>query len=180
MTNPFQAEPAFSIVQIVPGDTTQRRKKMHAIYEANRRRVYSFAFWMTDNEPAAEKILERTFHRAFSIYGSPTDEQIDQVLMRELKAHPSVSLEAQQLRCAPVHEVSNVRGNTLRVDLEAALVQLPHTERMIYCMHDGEGYTHERIARTLHITESESRTGLLQARLRIRELLVAKQSRKLA
>jgi DNA-directed RNA polymerase specialized sigma24 family protein len=72
------------------------------------------------------------------------------------------------------HEVSNVRRNTLRVELERAIVQLPYTERMIFCMHDGDAYDHARIARTLGISESESRHGLHQARLRIRELVSVK------
>lgn len=173
MPNPFQTEPPISIVQYLPSATDQRQKKMHAIYEANRRRVYAFAFWMTDSEPTAECILERTFLRAFSIYGNPTDEQIDRVLLRELKAEASVTLGPLELNCKPVTEMSGVRHNTRRVDLECAMVQLPHTERMIFCMHDGDGYDHARIARTLGITEDESRHGLHQARLRIRELIAA-------
>jgi DNA-directed RNA polymerase specialized sigma24 family protein len=55
-------------------------------------------------------------------------------------------------------------------------MQLPHTERMIFCMHDGDGYDHARIARTLGIGEDESRHGLHQARLRIRELVSVKSA----
>jgi DNA-directed RNA polymerase specialized sigma24 family protein len=47
---------------------------------------------------------------------------------------------------------------------------------MIFCMHDGDGYDHARIARTLNIGEEESRRGLHQARLRIRELVNASAS----
>jgi DNA-directed RNA polymerase specialized sigma24 family protein len=129
---------------------------------------------MTDSEPAAEQISERTFLRAFSIVDRPTDEMIDRALLRELMSEESVSMEPVQLQCAPVIEVSNVRRNTKRVDLERAIVQLPHTERMIFCMHDGDAYDHARIARTLGITEDESRQGLHQARLRIRELVTAR------
>jgi len=146
-------------------------KHHRAIYEANRHRVYSFAFWMTDSEQVAEKICERTFLRAFSLSDRPGEEMIDRALLRELKKEDSVSMEALQLQCATVHEVSSVRHNTKRVELERAIVQLPHTERMIFCMHDGDGYDHARIARTLGISENESRQGLHQARLRIRELV---------
>jgi RNA polymerase sigma-70 factor (ECF subfamily) len=64
-----------------------------------------------------------------------------------------------------------VRRNTLRVDLERAVIQLPNTEKMIFLMHDVEGYDHAHIARLLSITEDSSRQGLHQARLRMRELL---------
>jgi DNA-directed RNA polymerase specialized sigma24 family protein len=147
-----------------------------AIYEANRHRVYSFAFWMTDNEPMAEEISERAFLRAFSLSDQPDEEMIDRALLRELQAEESVSMDPLQLRCAVVNRVSSVRRNTKRVDLERAIMQLPHTERMIFCMHDGDAYDHARIARTLGITENDSRQGLHQARLRIRELVTSASS----
>ncbi len=80
-------------------------------------------------------------------------------------------MEPLQLQCATVVEISSVRRNTKRVELERAIVQLPYTERMIFCMHDGDAYDHARIARTLGISEDDSRKGLHQARLRIRELV---------
>jgi DNA-directed RNA polymerase specialized sigma24 family protein len=137
------------------------------IYEENRHRVYSFAFWMTDSEPMAEQVSERTFLRAFSLCDQPTEEMIDKALLRELP----VSLGPLELQCATVTEVNNVRQNTKRTDLERAIMQLPHTERMIFCMHDGDGYDHARIARTLGVNENDSQQGLHQARLRIRELV---------
>ena len=174
MPNSFQPVPQVSIVQFFPSPRTPRQKKMHAIYEANRRRVYSYAFWMTDSEPTAELLTERTFVRAFTIFDQPTEEQIDRALLRELKQE-QIALGPLQLSCATATEVNGVRHNTRRVDLENALVQLPYTERMIFCMHDGDGYDHARIARTLGITEEESRHGLHQSRLRIRELVSSMQ-----
>jgi RNA polymerase sigma factor (sigma-70 family) len=75
------------------------------------------------------------------------------------------------LDCGVTKEVESVRSNVKRIHLERAVVQLPSTERMIFVMHDGEGYSHERIARTIGISEDESREGLHQARLRIRQLV---------
>lgn len=170
MSNSFQvALPA--IVQFCPGAESKRLEQHQVIYEANRHRVYSFAFWMTDSEPLAEQVSERTFLRAFSLSDQPTDEMIDRALLRELKSEASVLLEPLQLKSATVVEISSLRKNTKRVDLERAVMQLPHTERMIFCMHDGDGYEHARIARTLGISEDDSRRGLHEARLRIRELV---------
>lgn len=174
MSSSFQEGLPIAIVQFLPSADSKRMKRCRAIYEANRHRVYSFAFWMTDSEMLAEDISERTFLRAFTLSEKPSDETIDRALLRELRSEESVSLKPLQLQCAPVNEVSSVRSNTKRTELERAIVQLPHTERMIFCMHDGDGYDHARIARTLGISEDESRHGLRQARLRIRELVSSK------
>jgi RNA polymerase sigma-70 factor, ECF subfamily len=155
-------------------------KLQRAIYEANRHRVYSFAFWMTDSEPMAEHVSERTFLRAFSLSDRPGEEIIDRALLRELQNEASVTMGPLQLECATVYAVSSVRRNTKREELERAITQLPHTERMIFCMHDGDAYDHARIARTLGITENDSRQGLHQARLRIRELVNSKAAQAAA
>jgi RNA polymerase sigma factor (sigma-70 family) len=84
-----------------------------------------------------------------------------------------VSLGGLTLDCEPTEKVQSVRRNVLRIDLERALMQLPYTERLIFVMHDVESYDHERIARNMSVTQNESRRGLHQARLRLRELLTA-------
>ena len=58
-----------------------------------------------------------------------------------------------------------------RVYLERAVVQLPATEKLIFLLHDVEGYDHQRIAHLLGMDEKESQLGLHQARIRVRELV---------
>ncbi len=149
---------------------TQRSTTTYSgVYERNRQRVYALAFWMTYNELAAEGLMTAAFCRAFAKSEAPSPEAIDCALIAE--ARQNLRLGALTLSCAPCKNVLSVRRNTLRVDLERAVVQLPITERMVFLMHDAENYDHARIARTLGLTEDESRRGLHQARLRMRELL---------
>lgn len=168
-----------ALVEFRASAQSRRLSRQRAIYEENRHRVFSFAFWMTDSEPMAEHLSERTFLRAFSISDQPDEETIDRALVRELRSEADILIGSLRLECQVVHESGCIRHNTCREQLERAIVQLPHTERMIFCMHDGDGYEHERIARTLGIGEDDSRRGLHQARLRIRELVTA-QSYSLA
>jgi RNA polymerase sigma-70 factor (ECF subfamily) len=58
-----------------------------------------------------------------------------------------------------------------RVHLERAVVQLPATEKLIFLFHDVEGYEHLSIARLLGISEDESKLGLHQARVFVREFV---------
>jgi len=142
-----------------------------AIYARNRHRAYALAFWMTDNELVAEQVMTRAFVRAFSFCSSPSDEMIDCALLDEIRQWlPIGVLTLKQNTC---REVLSVRRNVKRVDLERAVVKLPATERLIYLLHDGEGYSHERIAFTLGISNEDSRLGLHQARLALRALLAA-------
>jgi RNA polymerase sigma-70 factor (ECF subfamily) len=159
----------FGFATYMPAVLQRSVDSYNEIYEQNRHRVYALAFWMTDNELDAGELMGQTFFRAFAKGNTPTAEEIDRCLVRELCEY--MPLGILTLDCAPCERVLSVRRNTLRVDLERAVVQLPPTERMIFLMHDVEGYDHARIARTLSLSDEESRIGLHQARLRMRELL---------
>ena len=75
------------------------------------------------------------------------------------------------LRAGVAAEVVHLSRNVKRIHLERAVVQLPATEKLIFLMHDVEGYEHDRISRLLGISEEESRYGLHQARIQIRNLI---------
>ena len=168
MANSIQAK-VTGFAAILPKTAAGNIESYQKAYEANRNRVYSFAFWMTDNELAAEELSASTFRRVFAHTETPTEELIDRMLLTEVRELMPVG--TLTLQCSVSTEVEAIRHNVKRVHLERAVVQLPSTERFIFVMHDGEGYSHERIARTLGITEQESQSGLHQARLRIRELV---------
>lgn len=157
---------------ILPALGERSRDCYHEVYERNRHRIYSLAFWMTDNELAAEELMKSAFVRAFAVNPEPTPEALDRALIAELRER-MLLLGALTLRQVECRQVINLRRNTLRVHLERAVVQLPATERMIFLLHDVEAYDHARISRLLAISEEESRYGLHQARLRLRELLAA-------
>ena len=148
-----------------------RAQKYEAAFQENRHRIYALAYWMTDNELAAEELMRLTFCRAFVHSFDPSAEALDAALITELREQMAIGLlTLDEGTCSAVH---SVRQNTLRVHLERAVVQLPPTERMIFLLHDVEGYDHARIVRTLGVSEDESRNGLHQARLRMRNLLAA-------
>jgi RNA polymerase sigma-70 factor, ECF subfamily len=146
-----------------------RTAEYNRIYEENRHRVYSLAFWMTDNELQAEELAGNVFLRAFASSASPKTEQIDHALLAEVREITPVG--TLTLNCAVSAVSSSLRGNVKRVHLERAVVQIPATEKLIFLLHDVEGYDHQKIARLLGIEEQESQYGLHQARMLIRELV---------
>ena len=138
-----------------------------AIYGEHCHRIYSLAFWMTDNEMTAEQLSSNTFLRAFASSAEPRTEQIDQAFLAEIREITTLgTLTLNNSACA---ETKSVCGNVKRVHLERAVVQLPPTEKLIFLFHDVEGYTHEKIAQLLGLDVKESQFGLHQARLQMRE-----------
>ncbi|MEO8725414.1 MAG: sigma-70 family RNA polymerase sigma factor [Acidobacteriaceae bacterium] len=155
-------------------------KHYEDIYEGNRHRIFSLAFYMTHSEPEAEELMSETFCRAFRAFKKPTAEQLDRALVSELRTTRPIGPLTLQVRLdqakAEQPGKERVCQNTKRTEMEEAVVQLPATERMIFLMHDVESYDHARIAKTMGISQEESKAGLFQARMRIREILSNQQS----
>jgi RNA polymerase sigma-70 factor, ECF subfamily len=147
-----------------------------SIYRENCHRIYSRAFWMTDNELAAEKLSASTFVRAFSRESKGADdpatqsaEQIDEAFIAEMREIEPVG--ALTLKCPSAESGQSIRGRMKRIHLERAVVQLPATEKLVFLMHDVEGYGHSRISRLLGIAAEESRLALHSARMYVRKLV---------
>lgn len=154
----YVAEPAQSSIE-----------QCRRIFEEHRHRVYSLAFWMTDNELMAEAIQENTFRRFFARQLQPDEESINRALLAELRE--TMAVGTLTLHCEPTSEELGVLRNIKRVHLERAVIELPPTERIVFLLHDVDRSSHEQIARLLGLSLSESQAALHQARLRIRELL---------
>src|ERR1700757_1340704 len=145
-----------------------RTAKYDEIYSEHCHRIYSLAFWMTDNELTAEQLSSNAFLRAFASSAEPGTEQIDQAFLAEIREITAIGTLKLN---SGISAETNIRGNVKRVHLERAVVQLPATEKMIFLLHDVEGYEHEKIARLLGMSVQESQFGLHQARLLMRELI---------
>ena len=176
-TLPQQQAKIAKFIDFLPVSETRAPARARQVYEDNKHQVYSLAFWMTDNELQAEELSVNIFRRAFLMGSEPGKEALDRALVAELRE--SLALGILTLHCDEAKRVLQVRANTKRVHLERAVVQLPATERLIFLLHDVLQREHTSIARLLGIAEAESRHGLHQARLRVRELLDATSQRSL-
>ncbi len=56
-----------------------------------------------------------------------------------------------------------------RIDLERAIAALPERARMVFVLHDIEGYRHEEIAKTMNTSIGTSKAQLHRARGLLRE-----------
>lgn len=59
-----------------------------------------------------------------------------------------------------------------RLDLEAAIAQLPPGARKVFVLHDVEGFTHEEIAEEMGVTPGGTKSQLHRARMLLREALL--------
>lgn len=144
------------------------------VYESHRHRAFSLAFYMTGNEIEAEEILATTFVRAFQQQERPDGFTVDSALVHELSQR--FPLQEQEAPAVIVPGAGTGHRNVRRPDLEAAVRNLPASERLLFLLRDVEGYSSAMISRLLGIPESQVQRSCFSARIRLGQLL-AEQAR---
>ncbi len=142
-----------------------------ALYGLHKRRVYSLCLRMTGNTAEAEDLTQEAFLL---------------VLMHlRKKGLPEISLDEA---LEPQHEDGpkkdiGARDNVLagsidRVNLERAIESLPPGYRIIFVLHDVEGYEHNEIAEMMGCSIGNSKSQLHKARMKLRDLLKLSRAEK--
>jgi RNA polymerase sigma-70 factor (ECF subfamily) len=143
---------------------------------------------MTNNAAEAEDLTQETFMRVFQKLATFRRDcalsswlyriAVNTVLMHFRKETvPQVHLDDPISQDAQI--VDRAYGITdpglshcvERIALERAIAELPRGYRLIFLLHDLEGYAHEEIAQLLLCSPGTSKSQLHRARLRIRQLL---------
>lgn len=161
-----------------------------ALFEAHKRRVYSLCLRMTNNIAQAEELAQDAFIQVFRKLSTFRGDSafstwlyrvaMNTVLMHfRKKSIYEVSLDEPATKHEDGEPVvreyattdDRLEGSVDRITLARALSSLPAGYRMIFVMHDVEGYQHHEIAELLGCTAGNSKSQLHKARLRIREYL---------
>jgi RNA polymerase sigma-70 factor (ECF subfamily) len=171
------------------GDTAS----FEALYNLHKRRVYSLCLRMTGNTAEAEDLTQEAFLQLYRKIATFRGESafstwlhrlaVNVVLMHlRKKGLPQVSLEEslEPQEEGPKREVGVpdpvLSGSIDRVNLERAIENLPPGYRVIFVLHDIEGYEHNEIADLMGCSIGNSKSQLHKARMRLRELLFTSKS----
>jgi RNA polymerase sigma-70 factor (ECF subfamily) len=159
------------------------------LYKLHKRRVYSLCLRMVGNVEAAEDFTQDAFlqlHRkiasfrgesAFSTWLHRITVNVILMQLRK-KGLPVVSLEealepteegGQQKDFGCKDEI--LAGSIDRLILERAVESLPPGYRIIFVLHDVEGYEHNEIAEMLGCSVGNSKSQLHKARTKLRDVL---------
>ena len=164
-------------------------ESFEALYGLHKRRVYSLCLRMTGNTAEAEDLTQEAFLQLYRKIATFRGESafstwlhrlaVNVVLMHlRKKGLPEVSLDEAlepQHDDGPKKDIGArdivLAGSIDPVNLERAIESLPPGYRIIFVLHDVEGYTHAEIGRLLGRTASFSKSQLARAHARLRELL---------
>jgi RNA polymerase sigma-70 factor (ECF subfamily) len=166
-----------------------------ALYDKHRRRVYSLCLRMTANTAEAEDLTQEAFLQLYRKIGTFRGESafstwlhrlsVNVVLMQlRKKSLPVVSLEetTQGEEDTPKKDFGAedlaLAGSIDRLQLQKAVDDLPPGYRMIFVLHDVEGYEHNEIATIVGCSIGNSKSQLHKARMKLRDLLKMNRAEK--
>lgn len=159
------------------------------IYALHKRRIYSLCLRMVGNVAEAEDLTQEAFlqlHRKIATFRGDSAFStwlhrlaINVVLMHLRKKGLSVISLDEAMEPTPEEGPGrsfgapdlSLTGSIDRLALERAIADLPAGYRLIFVLHDIEGYEHNEIAAMLDCSIGNSKSQLHKARLKLRDAM---------
>ncbi|MEJ2541392.1 MAG: RNA polymerase sigma factor [Gemmatimonadota bacterium] len=153
-----------------------------ALYDRHVDRVYRLAYRMAGEDDIARDITQETFLRAhgrlhqfrgeaaFSTWLHSITRSVALNVIRRVDRHRKREKDMDGMESLAARTPPRADPD-LRDRLREAVDALPEIYRIVFLMHDVEGYNHGEIARTLDVAEGTSKARLSRARARLRDTL---------
>jgi RNA polymerase sigma-70 factor, ECF subfamily len=159
------------------------------IYSLHKRRIYSLCLRMVGNVAEAEDLTQEAFlqlHRKIATFRGDSAFStwlhrlaINVVLMHLRKKGLSLISLDEAMEPTPEEGPGrsfgapdlSLSGSIDRLALERAISDLPAGYRLIFVLHDIEGYEHNEIAAMLDCSIGNSKSQLHKARLKLRDAM---------
>ena len=160
------------------------------LYQLHSSRVYSLCLRMVGNTTEAEDLTQETFLMAYrKIHTFRGDSAFSTWLHRiavnlflmglrrktsletSLENHDEPGTSRPVTQDALAGADLTLAGSLDRLNLERAMEKLRPSQRLVFVLHDIQGYKHTEIAKILHWSIGNSKTRLHRARAQLRTLL---------
>ncbi len=184
---------AFPVMDQTPVSELIRRGKdgdagaLEEIYERFRIPIFSLALRHAGDRAAAEDILQDTFIKILThlddvrnaetfpawIFRIAVNTCYSHLRGRRTREHRTVALS--QVEGRSEEAVYDTHERSLSGPLEEAVAGLPEKLRLVFLLHDVQGFKHEEIGAILGVSTGTSKSQLFKARLKVRKFLKAEK-----
>jgi RNA polymerase sigma-70 factor (ECF subfamily) len=152
-----------------------------ALYEASVERIFRLTYRMAGDEDLARDFTQETFLRAWQRLDQFRGDAAFSTWLHSIAVSVSLNglrkIDRHRKRERSLEDAAPVASGSRRIDgqardrLKGAVDALPEMYRVVFLMHDLEGYSHGEIAQALGVAEGTSKARLFRARRRLRESL---------
>ena len=158
--------------------------RLERLYRAHAGRVFGICLRMTGDRVRATELAQDVFVRAWEKLDLLVDETEAGAWLGRVAVNVVLNARrAERRRLArvePVEDLAPLAPVSMhtplavrRMDIDRAMQRLPERARMVYVLHDVEGYAHDEIASMMGVAAGTVRAQLHRARQLMREALRA-------
>ena len=151
---------------------------MESVYTAYKVPILNLAYRFTGDPSLAEDLLQDIFVKIFvNIKGLRSPGAFKSWLYRiAVNTCMSFARKKGKKREVPLEEADNISNTQngqgeVRQQLEKAIKILPPGQRIVFQLHDVQGFTHTEIANIMKCSEGTAKSQLFKARMKIRNLI---------
>jgi len=152
-----------------------------SLYRSHSARVYAICLRMVADPARAEDLTQDAFVRAWeklrsfrgkSAFATWLHRLTVNIVLGEIRSRSrrkDQGVASDELRAVPDPRPAGHPGS--RIDLDRAIATLPSQARMVFVLHDVEGFRHDEIGQLMGIATGTSKAHLHRARRILREVL---------
>ena len=157
------------------------------IYDRFKAPLFGLALRHTGDRAAAEDILQDTFIKVLTHLGEVRSEETFPAWVFRIAVNTCYShlrgRRSREYRTMPLSQVEGRREEavydahetSLSGPLEEAIAHLPEKLRLVFLLHDVQGFKHAEIGDVLGVSAGTSKSQLFKARLKVRKFLKAEK-----
>ena len=165
---------------LIAGCLREERWAQKQLYESYYGKLLGVCLRYSNNSEDARDILNEGYVKVFRYLerykvGTSLECWMRRIMIntsidyyRKEMRHRSDDIEAAQYKIA---EDNDVVSNYSAQEILKVIQVLPPAYRAVFNLYAIEGYSHKEVAESLGITESTSRSNLVKARVKLKELL---------
>jgi RNA polymerase sigma factor (sigma-70 family) len=113
--------------------------------------AYNVAYWLIQNDPDAQKIVQKAFEQACKEFGKHADVRRCLLAFVLRGAHAWIRQRSQPEDRSPTEPIVETHGQAGHETLSRALRKLPLQLREVLVLHELEGWSYQEIAAALEI-----------------------------
>jgi len=170
----------FELIKMAKVGSTAAFKEL---YESNVKRIYTVCLRFAQDMDMADELTQEVFIKAWEklhtfqfqskfsswLYSIASNQFLMHKRSEKRFLRHVEEFGEQAMRDNPVFRAHG--SNDYGIDLETALAKVPEQARMVFILHDIEGYKHHEISEIMNIEVGTSKAHLHRARRILREEL---------
>ena len=164
--------------ELIAGLRSGEERALEGLYRLHAGRVYALGLRLTSDPGRAEELVQDVFLQVWRRIGSFEGRSRFGTWLYRLAVNRALDAmrkggrgKQEWLEPEALERTTPDTGLEMTMDLESAIATLPERARVVFVLHDVEGYRHEEIAALSGIAPGTSKAQLFRARRLLRARL---------